>query len=269
MEQLRSTIQEFLSQWGADQFPSLARIVESMDVVGWTLVALFGTAVLIGIFFSLSSRRTFLAEDDVEATTGMLLARLKQDPSVLPPTAILSRLGSEATLNLLEYGDRVDDMDYRYRWGSVRNELLYLMSRQNAFGPIYALARYYRSEEKDEPDTLRIRRTALIHKLGIQRHLEPNADGAPAQLRIRCHPAEVVGDLGFDGSTLWLMPGEPAPPPQGPFVEMDPVEFDTLERADLNVNIRRTPMAGGGFRIKLEKRRGLWVVVGEEIEWAS
>ncbi|MEZ4707432.1 MAG: hypothetical protein R3A44_09515 [Caldilineaceae bacterium] len=269
MDQLRSAIQEFISQWGLDQFPSLARILESMDLISWTLVLLFAAAVVMGIFFSLSSRRTFLAEEDVEATTDMLLARLKQDPSVLPPTAILSRLGAEATLGLLEYGDRVDDLDFRYRWGSVRNELLYLLSNQNAFGPNYALARYYRSAEKEEPDTLRIRRTALIHKLGITRHLEPNADGSPAQLRIRCHPAEVVGDLGFDGSTLWLMPAEPAPPPQGPFIEMDPVEFDTLEHAALNLNIRRTPMAGGGFRINLEKRRGLWVVVGEDIEWAS
>jgi hypothetical protein len=57
--------------------------------------------------------------------------------------------------------------------------LLDLLSQQNAFGPTYALARYYRSTDKQEPDTLRIRRTVLIHKLGQQRYLEPDASGNP------------------------------------------------------------------------------------------
>jgi hypothetical protein len=172
-------------------------------------------------------------------------------------------------MELLEYGDEIQTKEWRYRWNSVREELLRLLSQQNAFGPTYALARYYRSADSQEPDTVRIRRTALVHKLGLQRRLEPNPDGAPAQLRIRCHPAEVTGDLGFDGQTFWLMPDEPALPAEGPLIEMEPIEFRTLNDAELHIHIRRTPMVGGGFRLALKKRRKMWVVVDEELEWVS
>jgi hypothetical protein len=269
MEELQSFIEQLNSFWNLENVPSIERVIASMDAVAWVLTGLFVTAVGLGLFFSISTRRTFLRVEDVETTTDMLLARLKQDPSVLPPSFILSRLGAEATLELLEHGDRVEDKEWRYKWGSIRNELLYLLGQQNAFVPTYTLARYYRSVDRGEPDSLRIRRTALIHKLGSQRYLEPNPDGVPGELRIRCHPAEVVGDLGFAGNTLWLMPDEPAPAPRGPLLEMDPIEFYSLEYAELHLSIRRTPMTGGGFRMRLEKRRNLWVVVDEEIEWAS
>ncbi len=269
MEEVREAIQNLIEGFDLSGFPSLAGIIDSMDPIAWTLFSLLMGAVALGIFFSINTRRTFLQTDDVETTPEMLLARLKQDPTQLNPAHILSRLGAEATLELMEYGDRVDDKEWIYKWGSIRNELLYLLSRQNAFGPIYALARYYRSSDQQEPDSLRIRRTALIHKLGLRRHLEPNADGLPAELRVRCHPAEVVGDLGFAGSTIWLMPDEPAEPPKGPLIEMDPIIFRTLEEAELNLNIRRTPMSGGGFHLLLEKRRNMWIVKNEEIEWAS
>ena len=199
----------------------------------------------------------------------MTLARLKQDPTQLPPLAIVSRLGSEATLELLEYGDQTPTNEWRYRWGTVREQLIYLLSQQNAFGPTYALARYYRSEDTQEPDTLRIRRTALIHKLGLLRHLEADADGNPAQLRVRYHPAEVQGELGFSGETFWLLPDEPTPPPMGPLVEMEPIEFRTLQDAEIQLHIRRSPTVGGGFRLHLLKRRKMWVVVDEEIEWVG
>lgn len=269
MEELQAIIQRITQTGSSENALSVESLAASMDGVAWLLTGLFIVAVVVGLFFSISTRRTFLRVDDVETTTEMLLARLKQDPSVLPPPVILSRLGAEATLELLEYGDRVEDQEWRYKWGSIRNDLLYLLGQQNAFVPVYTLARYYRSTDRGEPDSLRIRRTALIHRLGSQRHLEPNPDGIPAELRIRCHPAEVVGDLGFDGPTLWLMPDEPSPPPQGPLLEMDPIAFHSLERAELHLSIRRTPMTGGGFRILLEKRRNMWVVVEEEIEWAS
>jgi hypothetical protein len=269
MPELGETIERLLEQWNLGPFPSLQRIVDSMDWVAWLLVGLLAGAVVLGIYFSLSTRRTFLAPDEVESTPDLLMARLKQDPTQLAPVSIISRLGAEATLQLLEYGDQIQTKEWRYQWSRVREELLRLLAQQNAFGPTYALARYYRSADTQEPDTIRIRRTALVHKLGLLRHLEPNPDGRPAQLRIRCHPAEVAGDLGFAGETLWLMPDEPASAPPGPLVEMEPIEFRTLNDAELRMHVRRTPTVGGGFRLSLEKRRKMWVVTDEEMEWVS
>jgi hypothetical protein len=269
MQELIDALERFWESLRLDQAPSLGRIMAAMDPVAWTLVALLVVAIVVGIFFSVSTRRSFLKTDEVAITPAMVLARLKQDPTRLSPVAIVSRLGADATLELLDYGDQIRTHDWRYQWSGVREELLRLLSQQNAFGPTYALARYYRSADTQEPDTLRIRRTALVHKLGALRHLEPDADGNPAELRIRCHPAEVEGDLGFDGETRWLLPDEPTPPPVGPVIEMDPIDFRTLQDAELHLHIRRTPLVGGGFRLQLQKRRNLWVVVDEEMEWVS
>jgi hypothetical protein len=265
-----SELSELLQEWfGGLNLPSLERIGESMDPVAWTLVALLTGGVLLGIFFSFSTRRAFLMPDDTEATPHVLLARLKQEPTRLSPVAIISRLGAEATLELLEYGDQIQTKEWRYKWSGVREELLRLLGQQNAFGPTYALARYYGSVDAQEPDTIRIRRTVLVHKLGQRRYLEPNADGQSAQLRIRGHAAEVEGDLGFEGETLWLTADEPAPPTEGPLIEMEPIEFSTLNDAELRLHIRRTPMVGGGFKLDLQKRRKMWVVVDEQVEWVS
>ena len=269
LDRLQQMLESFDLNQDPNQFPSAVRIVESMDPIAWTLVILLAGAVALGIFFSLSTRQSYLQTEEVESTPDVTLARLKQDPTQMPPLSIVSRLGAEATLELLEYGDQVPTNEWRYRWGAVREQLLYLLSRQNAFGPTYALARYYRSQDSQEPDTLRIRRTALIHKLGVLCYLDPDANGNPAQLRVRYHPAEVQGDLGFDGETIWLLPEEPAPTPEGPLVEMAPVEFRTLQDAEIQVHIRRSPTVGGGFRMHLIKRRKMWVVVDEEVEWVG
>jgi hypothetical protein len=269
MQELIDALQQFWQTLNLDQFPSLGRIAEAMDPVAWTLVVLLSGAVCVGLFFSITTRRSFLMADEVESTPEMLLARLKQDPTRLSPVAMISRLGAEATLELLEYGDQIRTHEWRYRWSSVREELLRLLSQQNAFGPTYALARYYRSADTLEPDTLRIRRTALVHKLGALRYLEPDAEGNPAELRVRYHPAEVEGELGFDGPTHWLLPDEPAPLPSGPVIELDPIEFRTLQDAEINMHVRRSPMVGGGFRLQLQKRRNMWVVIREEMEWVS
>lgn len=261
--------QALIEQLELDQLPSWARILESMDAVAWTLVTLLVIALGLGVVLTLSTRRTFVKPDEPESTPDMLLAQLKRDPTILTPVAILSRLGAESTLALFEYGDQVESKEWRYKWNGVREELLRLMGQQNAFGPTYALARYYRSDDPQEPDTIRIRRTALVHKLGLERRLEPNLDGHPSQLRIRSHAAEIRGDLGFAGETHWLMPDEPAPPAQGPLIEMDPIEFQTLQDAELRMHIRRTPTVGGGFRLGLQKRRKMWVIVEEEVEWVS
>lgn len=269
MPNLSELVQQFLDRWGLNQFPSWTRILESMDPVAWTLATLLAGAVVLGLFFSLSTRRAFLTPDDTESSPKVLLARLKQDPTRLSPVAIISRLGAEATLELMEYGDQIQTKEWRYQWNRVREDLLHLLGQQNAFGPTYALARYYDSDDAQEPDTIRIRRTVLVHKLGRRRYLDPSPDGRPAQLRIRCHAAEIEGDIGFDGETHWLMPDEPAPPADGPLIEMEPIEFRTLNDAELRLHIRRTPMVGGGFRLELQKRRKMWVVVGEEVEWVS
>ncbi len=269
MPDVSEAIQGLLESLDLNRFPSLARIVESMDLVAWILVGLLLGALGLGVVFNVSTRRSFLMPDEFESTPEMLLARLKRDPTQLSPVAIISRLGAEATLELLEYGDQIQTKEWRYKWSGVREELLRLLGQQNAFGPTYALARYYHSDNPQEPDTIRIRRTVLIHKLGLRRQMEPGPEGEPAQLRIRSHAAEVTGDLGFDGDTYWLMPDEPAPPAEGPLIEMDPIEFHTLQDAEVQMHIRRTPMVGGGFRLSLKKRRKMWVIVGEEVEWVS
>lgn len=269
MEGVQEQIQQFFDGIDLSAFPSLQRILDAMDPIAWTLVALLSAAIVVGIFFTLSTRRSFLKPDEIESTPDVTLTRLKQDPERLAPVAIVSRLGADATLELLEYGDQIQTKEWRYRWSRVREELLNLLAQQNAFGPTHALARYYRSADTQEPDTIRIRRSALIHKLGLTRQLEPDPDGTPAELRVRAHPAEVQGDLGFAGPVLWLLPDEPAPTPGGPVVEMEPIEFRTLQEAEMRIHVRRSPMVGGGFRLHLAKRRGYWVVANEEIEWVS
>lgn len=269
MEQVRSVFRSIVEALDLSNIPSLGTIGEAMDPVAWLLIVLLSSAFIVGIYFAASTRRVYVDIYDAETAPDLLLEQLKRDPTVLPPPDIVRKLGSEATLELLDFGDRADDLEWRFRWGTIRAELLDILSQQNAFGPIYALARYYRSEDKGEPDTIRIRRTALVHKLGVTRFLQPNDDGIPSELRIRHHPSEVIGDLGFQGPAIWLMPDEPAPAAQGPLLEMDPINFLTLEDVELNLHIRQTPMSGGGFKMTMKKRRDMWIIMNEQIEWAS
>ena len=256
-----------LQSMGLDGFPSLSQIVDSMDPVAWILVFLLLGAVLLAVYFSVSTRYAFATLDSVETTPETLLFQLKQDPAHLTPQSILNRLGSEATLELLEYGDQQTTASWRFQWSAIREELLRLLSRQDAFGPIHVLARYYQTTDTAEPDSLRIRRTALIHKLGQRRYLEPASDGTPAQLRVHRHPAEQIGELGFDGPTVWMDESQEARDADGPLVEMDVVNFATVENASVRLRIQRTMSAGGGFALRLEKRRKYWIVVSESIEW--
>jgi hypothetical protein len=253
---------------GEGGVPSLQQIVASMDPIAWILVGLLGAAVAVGIIFNITTRYSFLQTDEEETTPEVLLDRLKANPTYLPAAIAVNRLGAEATLELLVYGDRVTAKRWRYNWSGPREELLALLSQQNAFAPIYALARYYRCDNLDEAPTLRIR-TALIHKLGQRRHLEPNAEGVPACLRIVADPREEHGDLGFDGPTQWVVEGEPLPPADGPVVEMEVIDFPSLDDAKIRIRIRRSPTLGGGFLLTLKRRAKMWVVVNEEIEWVS
>lgn len=262
-----SPLERILQTLGLDNLPSLQQIVDSMDPIAWTLVFLLVGAVLMAVYFSLSTRYSFASLDEVEATPETLLFRLKQDPTYLTPQSILNRLGGEATLELLQFGDEMTTSSWRFQWSAIREELLRLLSRQNAFGPIHVLGRYYQSTDREEPDSLRIRRTVLIHKLGQRRYLEPGPDGSPAQLRLHRHPAEQIGELGFDGPTIWLDEGQEIRDPDGPLVDMDMVDFKTVEEATVRLRIQRTPAVGGGFLLYLEKRRKIWIVVRESVEW--
>jgi len=262
-----SLLERIVQSWGLDGLPSLQRIVDSMDPIAWTLIILLLGAILLAVYFSLSTRYSFASLNEVETTPETLLYQLKQNPALLTPQSILNRLGGEATLELLEFGDQMTTSSWRFQWSAIREKLLRLLSRQNAFGTIHVLGRYYQSTDTSEPDSLRIRRTVLIHKLGQRRYLEPAADGSPAQLRLHRHPAEQIGELGFDGPTIWLDAGQEIHPADSPLVEMDQVDFTTVEDATVRLRIQRTPVAGGGFVLRLQKRRNIWIVVEESIEW--
>ena len=261
--------EEFLRRLGLDALPNWQLILDSMDPFSWTLVLLLTGAVILGVFFALNSRYRFPAFQEAEATPEILLARLKQDPTFLTPASIINRLGSDTTLQLLEYGDQIRAPQWRAEWNSVREELLGLLSAQNAFGPIYALANYYQCVDAEEPDSMRIRRTALIHKLGQRRQLEPGADGMLAQLRLVRHPAEQLGELGFDGPTIWLESAQETMAVEGPIIQMDTVRFISVDRAGVRLLIQRTATVGGDFHLELEKRHNMWVVVNERINWAT
>ena len=267
MSESANRFEELLRRLGLDALPPYQQILESMDPLSWTLVLLLTGAVILGVFFTVNTRYRFHAFQEAEATPEILLARLKQDPTYLTPASIISRLGSETTLRLLEYGDQITAAQWRSMWSRVREELIGLLSAQHAFGPIFALAHYYQSSDTGEPDSMRIRRTALIHKLGQRRQLEPGADGMLAQLRLVRHPAEQLGELGFDGPTIWLENVEDSMVVEGPIIQMDSVRFETVERASVSLLIQRTPTVGGNFTMMMEKRNDMWVVVDERINW--
>lgn len=267
MSENANPFEELLRRLGFDALPTYQQILESMDPLSWTLILLLTGAVILGVFFTLNTRYRFHAFQEAEATPEVLLARLKQDPTYLTPPSIISRLGAETTLLLLEYGDQITAAQWRSMWNRVREELLGLLSAQHAFGPIFALAHYYQSTNTEEPDSMRIRRTALIHKLGQRRQLEPGADGMLAQLRLVRHPAEQLGELGFEGPTIWLENLEESMPVEGPIIQMDSVRFETVDRASVSLLIQRTPTVGGNFDIQMEKRNDMWVVVDERVNW--
>ena len=73
-----SLLERIFQSWGMDGFPSLQRIADSMDPIAWTLVLLLLGAVLMAVYFSLSTRYAFTKLDSVEATPELLLFRLKQ-----------------------------------------------------------------------------------------------------------------------------------------------------------------------------------------------
>ena len=266
MSDSATRFEELLRRLGIDALPTSQQILDSMDPFAWTLILLLIGAVILGVFFTLNTRYRFHAFQEAEAGPEALLARLQRDPTYLTPASIINRLGADTTLQLLEYGDQITAPQWRFKWNSVREDLLRLLSAQNAFGPIYALAHYYQCVDHKEPDSMRIRRTALIHKLGQRRQLEPGVDGTLAQLHLVRHPAEQLGELGFDGPTIWLENAGETMETEGPIIQMDAVRFETVDRASVRLIIQRTADVGGNFQLQLEKRHKMWVVVDEQID---
>jgi hypothetical protein len=50
-------------------------------------------------------------------------------------------------------------------------------------------------------------------------------------------------------------------------IEMSEVHFRTVDEAGVHLRIQRTPTVGGGFYLHLLKRRKMWIVADENIEW--
>ena len=88
-----------------------------------------------------------------------------------------------------------------------------------------------------------------------------------AQLRLVRHPAEQLGELGFDGPTIWLESAEDSMEVEGPIIQMGTVRFETVDRASVGITIQRTPTVGGNFTMQMEKRNDMWVVVNEQVNW--
>ncbi len=265
-------LQEFLDQlqdregWG--DFPSVATLQEAMDPLAWTMVLLVLGSVLLGGLFSLLLRRTGGVVTDADNRPEALLERVKQNPAYLAPTAMLQRIGAEGIRELLEYGDAVDDEGWSQQWLPVREELLRLMSAQHAFAAFHALTTYYRCTDRSEPASVRMRRTALIYKLGQRRSLPGGPDQTPAQLLVFTDGQEPVGELGFAGRIHWLKPEHRPQVTDGPMVELDPISFHSLQHATMKMRIYRSLLIGAGFRLHFSRFGEDWIITKEELEWA-
>lgn len=137
-----------------------------------------------------------------------------------------------------------------------------------SFAPVQALVNYYRCADRSEAASLRIRRTALIHKLGQRRWLPPGDNQAPAQLLVFTDGDEQPGELGFAGRIHWLRPEHRPRLADGPMVELDPISFTSLNQATLKIRIYRSLLTGAGFRLHFTRVGDDWIISREEREWA-
>ena len=267
MERIQEVLTQIREALEGEEFPTLAVLMQAMDPVAWTMLGFAIGALLLAIWMRLRIARVpgFLSE--AEAQPLSLLERLKRRPSYLPPAAILQRLGSELVEDLLEYGDQVEDSFWLGQWTPVREELLRLMSSQHAFAPVRALVNYYLCSDRSEAASLRIRRTALIHKLGQRRWLPPGENQVPAQLLVFTDGDEQPGELGFAGRIHWLRPEHRPRVTDGPMVELDPISFTSLSQASLKIRIYRSLLTGAGFRLHFTRVGDDWIVSREDREW--
>lgn len=268
MDALQELFDRLLSSEAWEDLPSLPAWREAMDPVAWIMVGAAWLAALAGLFLHLRTRRAASYQADLETMPASLLERLKANPAYLAPAAILQRIGADKALELLEYGDSVEASAWVSQWTPVREELLRLLSAQHAFAPVNAMIAYYRCADRSEPASLRIRRAALIHKLGQRRYVAPGPDNAPAQLLVFTDGDEPAGELGFPGRIHWLKPEHRPQTTDGPMVELDPINFYSLEKASLQVRIYRSLLVGAGFRLFFTRIGDDWIVTREELEWA-
>ncbi len=268
MEDLQQQLELLLDweEWG--ESPSLAAWITAMDPVGWFMLSVGAMVLILGIGMQLLRQRGYGFASGAESMPNTLLDRLKQNPTYLSPTSILQQIGAERVLELLIYGDSIPDLVWGNRWTPVREELLRQMSAQHAFAPIHALVSYFHCTDTEEPASIRIRRTALIFKLGQRRYLPPGKDQIPAQLLVFTDGEEPTGELGFPGRIHWLRPEHRPQLQDGPMVELDPISFYGLDRASLQIRIYRSLLTGAGFRLSFTKVGQDWIVAREEMEWA-
>lgn len=268
MERIRQVLEQLRSGFDSESLPPLTALTGAMDPVAWTMLGFAAGALLLAIWMRLRIAGVAGPRPEAEAQPASLLARLKRRPTSMPAAAILQRLGSELVEDLLEYGDQVEDAYWLGQWTPVREELLRLMSNQHAYAPVQALVNYYRCADRAEAASLRIRRTALIHKLGQRRWLPPGDDRTPAQLLVFTDGDEQPGELGFAGRIHWLRPEHRPRMADGPMVELDPISFTSLNQATLKIRIYRSLLTGAGFRLHFTRVGDDWIISREEREWA-
>ncbi len=268
MDALQDFLDQLLDPSGWDNIPSWHTLQAAMDPVAWAMVLIVLISVVLGSFFSLRSQRRGGTAADLDRRPEALLESAKQDPACLAPAAMLQRMGAERTRELLEYGDTVEDPGWNSQWAPVREELLRLLSAQHAFASFHALTTYYHCTDRSEPASIRIRRTALIYKLGQRRSLPRGPDQAMAQLLVFTDGQEPVGELGFAGRIHWLKPEHRPQVSDGPMVELDPISFHSLQKASMKIRIYRSLLIGAGFRLHFSRFGEDWIVTKEEMEWA-
>ena len=268
MEELRDQLEQ-LRDWEAwSDPPSWAVWVTAMDPIAWTMLAVTAMILVLGVFTQILRRSGGEYGGDAESMPDTLLERLQQNPTYLAPTSILQQIGAERVLELLTYGDSIVDLAWVNKWTPVREELLRQMSAQHAFAPIKALVSYFHCTDTSEPASIRIRRTALIYKLGQRRFLSPGEDQTPAQLLVFTDGAEPAGELGFPGRIHWLRPEHRPRLQDGPMVELEPINFYGLHKASLQIRIYRSLLTGAGFRLSFTRVGQDWIVTREDLEWA-
>lgn len=268
MEELQLQIKQFLDweEWGGP--PSLNAWTTAMDPVAWTMLFVAISVLILGVGMQILRYRSRGHVASAENMPTAMLERLKRNPAGLAPNSILQQIGAERTLELLVYGDSIPDLAWINKWVPVREELLRQMGAQQAFATVQALMSYFHCTDASEPASLRIRRTALIYKLGQRRYLPPGEDQTSAQLLVFTDGEEPVGELGFPGRIHWLRPEHRPQFQDGPMVELDPISFYGLDRASLQIRIYRSLLAGAGFRLSFTKVGTNWIVAKEELEWS-
>lgn len=268
METLRDQLEQLLDWEAWDELPSWTAWVTAMDSTAWIMLGVAATVLMLGVFTQILRHGSGGYGGDAESMPDTLLERLRQNPAYLAPTSVLPQIGAERALELLTYGDSITDLAWVQRWTPVREELLRQMSAQHAFAPVKALVAYFHCTDASEPASIRIRRTALIYKLGQRRFLPPGEDQTPAQLLVFTDGEEPTGELGFAGRIHWLRPQYRPRLQDGPMVELDPINFYGLDRASLQIRIYRSLLTGAGFRLSFTRVGQDWIVTKEDLEWA-